>query len=420
MTMKASYCDGKRMERHPVELWAEAGFLCFRTPKGTHHIPAARVDIGKTLDGETCQLRFPGGALCEVAQGEELDALLEELGCRKTLLFRWRTQWRTHRRRTVCLALSLLLACSPVGQEWFFFTLFSGKWRMPKGWPEFSWRDWDRPTDPRELEAYEYAHSLKLPDSLPQPAPFSFARHLLSNRRTTAVAYFDHLCATEAGEYIFRTVDKVEGIYQMRAMPGMFDKVMTDRYAFEDPADWSHWEEEGSPTSFIGGPGNGFRYFESRRRPEDIAHPSTVEHWQITPWTGSGEAPYWRYHHFDYTHPKGHPYGYVQPVEQLESRYAYTWRGIRREADRKHGIAGGELIVLDRITGEILGVRRSFAIARESRGRLSWEFAYFCPKNMIYRSRGRVPEINKGGYPYGFVSQILNPVDFDPSKIRFN
>jgi hypothetical protein len=337
-----------------------------------------------------------------------------------TLLARCRQQWQQHRLRSLCVTLGAILVLTPMGREWMAFALMRGKWSVPKGWP-VKQRDWDKPIDPRELEAYNYAHSLKLPESLPKPVPFNFARHLFSNRRTTAVAYFDHLCATEAGEYIFKTVDKVEGIYQMRAMPKREDKVMEDVYTFEDPADWSLREEEGSPTLFIGGPNRGFRYFESLRSPEDIASKYTVKYWKVDKWEKPSVAPYWRYHHFDYTHGKGHTTGEVQPVEQLESRYAYTWRGIRREADRKHDIAGGELIVLDRITGEILGVRRSFAIARMlKKGRRNWEFAYYCPKNMISRSIGRVPEINKGVYPHDFVSRVLKPIDFYPSKVRFN
>jgi hypothetical protein len=216
-------------------------------------------------------------------------------------------------------------------------------------------------------------------------------------------------------------VDKVEGIYQMRAMPKREDKVMTDRYAFEDPADWSQGEDDGSPSLFLGKPDLGFRYFESMREPNSIANRYTVKQWEITPWGKEGGAlHFWRYHDFDYTNGNG----WVEPVEQLESHYAYTWRGIRRKYDRKHAIAGGELIVLNRITGEILGVRRSFAIATEStkrhQGQLNWEFAYYCPKNMVYRSAGKQPEVNKGRYPYDFISQVLSPIDFDPSRIRFN
>jgi hypothetical protein len=320
---------------------------------------------------------------------------------------------QTSRRRkgiTLVVVLLAVILLSPAGREWVFFIITGGKWYTPKGWPTIS-REWDKPTDPRELEAYEYAHALKLPESLPKPVPFNFARYLLSNRRATAEAYFDHLCATEAGEYIFKTVDKVEGIYQMRAMPKREDKVMTDRYAFEDPADWSQGEGNGSPTLFVGGPSLGFRYFESWRGPEMIASRLTASEWDISPHAG---LPYWRYHHFDYTKP----YGQVESIQQLESSYAYTWRGIHREADREHGIGGGELIVLDRITGEILGVRRSFSIARQNQARLSWEFAYTCPTNL--RPDGRVRMHSKLYHPFSFISQVLKPIDRDVSKMNFH
>ncbi|MDR2689825.1 MAG: hypothetical protein LBB76_08735 [Azoarcus sp.] len=309
---------------------------------------------------------------------------------------------------TLCLLLLLnLLVMLP---KWLGLT--NG---TPKEWAQQ--RDWDKPTDPRELEAYNFAHSLELPlgRGLPDPERFRFKDYRQMPHRVTAAAYFYQLCAREAGEYIFRTVDKVEGIYQMRAMPKRTEEILRDRYGFEDPADWSHWEENGSPNTFLGGPGKGFRYFESQRRPEDIASPLTVESWRITPWTGSGNAPYWRYHNFDYTKPDGE----VIPIEQLESRYAYTWRGIRRERDREFGIAGGELIVLDRITGEILGVRRSFVAAHQYPDHLDWEFANVCPSTL--RSDGKVRLRNtKVSYPFTFVFQVLKPIDHDASKMRFS
>ncbi|NJD05285.1 MAG: hypothetical protein FIA97_02165, partial [Methylococcaceae bacterium] len=101
------------------------------------------------------------------------------------------------------------------------------------------WRDWDKPTEPRELEAYNFAHSIKLPDSLPKPVPFNFLRYWYLDHGRVSYEYFQHLCNTEAGEYIFKTVDKVEGLYQMRPMPKRTEALMKDRYGFEDPADWS-------------------------------------------------------------------------------------------------------------------------------------------------------------------------------------
>lgn len=326
----------------------------------------------------------------------------------------WR-RWLSCKNRTQCLLkLSILLLvvilATPAGREWAAFALMRGDWITPKGWP-FSepWHDWDKPTDPRELAAYEYTHGLKLPDSLPRPEPFNFNRYLLSNRRTTAVAYFDHLCETEAGEYIFKTVDDVEGLYQMRAMPRRSDKVLRDRYGFEDPADWSRREGEAAQTLFIGGPARGFRFFESDRLLAQTTIPIYQKYWTVTPWSNPGSATYWRYHNADYTHGGGGTTGEVTPVADIESRYAYTWRGIRRERDREFSIAGGELIVLDRVTGEILGVRRSFAIARQYRHNLDWEFAYYCPGLLDWYGKRKVG--SKSGYPHQFIRQVIKPVD---------
>lgn len=328
---------------------------------------------------------------------------------------RWR-RWLTCRSRGHCLlklAVVLLVAvlATPAGREWAAFALMRGKWTTPKGWSfgESRWRDWDKPTDPRELAAYEYAHALQLPESLPKPVPFNFTRHLLSNRRTTAAAYFDHLCATEAGEYIFKTVEKVEGLYQMRAMPRRSDKVLRDRYGFEDPADWSLGEASTSAEFYIGGPEAGFRYFESYRSLDEITDALHRKHWTVALRSHADSSFYWHYHNADYTHGKGYTSGEVIPVAELKSRYAYTWRGIRRESDREYGIAGGELIVLDRITGEILGVRRSFAIAKQYKTHLDWEFAYYCPGLLDLYGQRKVR--SKATYPADFIRQVLKPID---------
>ncbi|MEW5994740.1 MAG: hypothetical protein AB1744_10135, partial [Candidatus Zixiibacteriota bacterium] len=305
---------------------------------------------------------------------------------------------------------------TPVGREWGMFVITGGNWVDPKGWPLGEpWRDWDKPTDPRELAAYEHAHSLELPDSLPRPVPFDFTPYLLSNRRTTAVAYFEHLCATEAGEYIFKTVEDVEGLYQMRAMPKRSNKVLRDRYGFEDPADWSLGEAEGAQILFLGGPTAGFRFFESDWPLTKTTISIKQKYWTVTPWSGSDSPRHWHYNNDDYSKGGVRTKGIVTPVTELQSRYAYTWRGIRRERDREYGIAGGELIVLDRITGEILGVRRSFAIARQYKSHLDWEFAYYCPGLLDFDGQRKVR--SKSEYPLQFVRQILQSVGFvDPAR----
>lgn len=286
-----------------------------------------------------------------------------------------------------------------------------------------TWRDWDKPTDPRELEAYTFAHNLKLPDSLPKPVPFDFKPYTntLFNSKAEAagrLAYFNHLCKTEAGEFIYKTVDKVDGLYQMRPMPKRSTPLMQDRYGFEDPADWSQREADGSPTLFIGGPGNGFIFFESPRHPKDSVNEVNFKRWVVNSWDKPEPPPYWKYHDYDYTNSRIGPT--ADPEATISARYGYTWRGIRRERDREFGIAGGELMVLDLQTNEVLAVRRSFAIAKiyDLGKRVDWEFAYFCPDTM--RPDGKKRLVDKMFYPFSFISEVLRPINHDGSKMRFS
>jgi hypothetical protein len=68
-------------------------------------------------------------------------------------------------------------------------------------------------------------------------------------------------------------------------------------------------------------------------------------------------------------------------VAEHAARYGYTWRGIRRERDRDHNIAGGEVLIYDLQTKEVLAVRRQFLLAgrnKRGEGRAMWEVAASC------------------------------------------
>jgi hypothetical protein len=72
----------------------------------------------------------------------------------------------------------------------------------------------------------------------------------------------------------------------------------------------------------------------------------------------------------------------VVGIARPDSRYMLTWRGVKRAQDRENGIAGGEMIVLDRQTGEVLAVRRNFVLSGRYRGRddaTMWMTAGACP-----------------------------------------
>lgn len=233
------------------------------------------------------------------------------------------------------------------------------------------------------------AHSLKLPDSVPKPVPFDFSKAYrkswLPGTPKQSVQYFNHLCSTEAGEWIFRKVQNVEGFYFARPQGEPTTDTMTDPYGPEmpwiqrffllrgdyEPLDQARW--------LIQPPLYNYRFVEQPRR--------------NTKWQAGIQEPYVRL--FGYT--RGY---FVKPgqvvadwnektpmqvigIPALTARYGYTWRGLRRERDREFGIAGGELLIYDLKTKEVLAVRRQFLIASHNprgEGKAMWEVAGSCPQ----------------------------------------
>jgi hypothetical protein len=237
----------------------------------------------------------------------------------------------------------------------------------------------DRSCDPLAIQPEDwlatpegrFAHAIQIPN--PVPADSGYRPGM------TQVEYFEHLCKTEAGEFIFRTVDNVEGIRLLRWREPAGDYVFQDLYAMEDP--YGHLEEEAEEPGFeLVGPTK-YAYLETPLR--KTTRDTGVKQYRsptlyAAPVPGQTLERYFGYDTRD------------RKTLQLEydnawrSRYAITWRGIKRPNDRELGIAGGELIVLDLETNEVLGVRRGYALFRGS-----WETAPVCPRYGYYGGRDK-------------------------------
>ncbi len=68
------------------------------------------------------------------------------------------------------------------------------------------------------------------PIKWPEPPTPSVYRDEMSSEE-----YFEALCKSEAGKFIYRTVDNVEGVYQVRPRLWAGDFVLQDRYVMENP-----------------------------------------------------------------------------------------------------------------------------------------------------------------------------------------
>ena len=83
-----------------------------------------------------------------------------------------------------------------------------------------------KPADPLATEEGRFAHSIKIPNPVPEDSGYKPGM--------TPEQYFEHLCKTEAGEFIYKTVEHVEGLYLLR--PHKPDGYATGHlYALEAP-----------------------------------------------------------------------------------------------------------------------------------------------------------------------------------------
>ena len=213
-------------------------------------------------------------------------------------------------------------------------------------------------------EESRFAHGIVLPDSVPKTVPFDFGaarwRALGPGGRSVARQYWEHLCNTEAGSFILRPVDGVDGFFFMRPVGGANEQQNNDRWKLEAPGMQASW---------------GWKYDPVREAQQFIDPPSYTYEW------------------VDFPAPEGdvlHMFGHASLVSPMHvehrhgssARYGLTWRGIRRSRDREHEISGAEWIVLDLYLGQVLGVIRDFyltGLTTNRREGIYWLNAARCP-----------------------------------------
>jgi hypothetical protein len=244
-----------------------------------------------------------------------------------------------------------------------------------------------KPADQLATEEGRFTHSIKIPNPVPEDNGY--------RPGMTSQEYFDHLCKTESGEFIFKEVENVEGIYQMRPRVMATDYEMMHLYALEDPY---NAYESFSETTYVNP-----RYVDAvKKRGYSLFKPDQNYKFLEKPIPASLSNPTDGSKYLSYTKPNTdklvvengqylyprdqQPQMIEERVKELKSRYAITWRGIKRPHDRELGIAGGEVIILDLQTNEVLAVRRGYAASggktRETVAGIWWLSAAKCPATL--------------------------------------
>jgi len=230
-----------------------------------------------------------------------------------------------------------------------------------------------RPGDSRcevhRLKRIEQPEYWPYPDVPPVKWPDP-PRENVYRKGMTGIEYWQALCKAAAGEFIYRVVEDVEGLYVIRPRSDEPEHSTYDRWVREDPYGFGQgdhgWE---APRRLVGPtireskqsePFVHFSYLYLERTAIKLPIPkSRAEYWHPSllaePPVGAKYALYFN---------NG---GALKTLEvryskELASRYGFTWRGIRRQHDRELGVAGGEMVVVDLKTNEVLGMKRGFRL----------------------------------------------------------
>lgn len=230
-----------------------------------------------------------------------------------------------------------------------------------------------KPADPLATEEGRFAHSIKIPNPLPEDSGYKPGM--------TQEQYFEHLCKSEAGEFIYKTAESIEGLYMMRPRKEATDDELSHLYALEDPYGYVTEGSGGDARELLVRRG-GYAFIEERS-PGPIS--SSAYRRYIAKYVDNKKTLL------------------EEATTTVNSQFGYVWRGITRPHDRELGIAGGELIVLNVHNNEVLAVRRGFIRSGDVRNKLTgvwWLGGHACPKG----KKGRTDF-----YTFDLLREVLKP-----------
>jgi hypothetical protein len=183
-------------------------------------------------------------------------------------------------------------------------------------------------------------------------------------------------------------VENVEGLYMMRPRKEATDDELSHLYALEDPYGYVTEGSGGDARELL--VRRGWYAFLEERSPGSISSPA--------------------YRRYMAKYADNRKTLIEEATTMIKSRYGYIWRGITRPHDRELGIAGGELIVLDAQSNEVLAVRRGFIRSGDVRNNPTgvwWLGGHACPKGR----KGRTDF-----YTFDLLREVLDPASSNNEK----
>lgn len=233
-----------------------------------------------------------------------------------------------------------------------------------------------KPYDPLATEEGRFAHSIKL------PPPHDKLKNVWRDGMT-GEEYFKALCEAEAGEWVFKKVDGVEGVRQLRPVD------RTNYYGLLGV----YFASEGAGIDF-----NGSKPEQYLVSPVGTKH-EKYSFIEIPDQNAADDKKFLRFFRNSTVPIDRPPYGVdVKSVSVPQSKFGYVWRGAERPHARENGVLGAELLIVDLKTNIVLAFRRSFV-------RFYFDPHYVDPRQMW---PANCPNIKLDGSS-SFITRILKP-----------
>jgi hypothetical protein len=237
-----------------------------------------------------------------------------------------------------------------------------------------------KPYDPLATPEGRFAHSIKLPPPHDKPQD-------VYKPGMTSEEYFKALCEAEAGEFIFKKVENVEGVLQMRPYQGEPD-LLGQFFAYEGIAGLSLAMYDRPQGFMVGDRRRYYSYFEVLVA--NSGSQSKYERWRPVV-RKQDEKQAIASRNVTLINQK-------DVIEAPSARYGYTQRSIPRPNDREHGIRGAELIIIDIKRNEVLAFRRVFR-------------RYFFDPNYLTQRQVFGQGCPTGQNGFEFIQNVLKPIN---------
>lgn len=245
-----------------------------------------------------------------------------------------------------------------------------------------------KPVDPLATEEGRFAYSIKLP--APHDTPKVKYQPGMSAER-----YFKELCEKEAGEWVFKTVEGVEGVFQGRRDVPLPSGGESELLFQLDEAAEAEVLSRDLEDNLVQPYHGRYNYLE---RPIDA---NAVGKLYIRFFRGAEILGHYKIGTQKNRMPVYVPYIVnSEQIDTLKSRYGFTWRQIGNKDAIENGIVGGETIIFDRATNDVLAFRRFFI--------------RYWPRSDSRYTRLVNHEFCKPRFTYGFrpfINKVLVPVN---------